>query len=358
MLSAEAEAVRDFAAVERLWRDLEGRAGPVPLFRTWTWVGCLVEERYDDPWLVVVRRGGVAEAAALFNRRGGTLWLGETGDASRDAPFVEHNGPLLAAGAGEEALRPLFAAAWRIGGVRRLRLGGVAPELAALSGGTVSALQERPSFWIDLERVRRAGSALAHLSANTRAQLRRGLRGFGGEAARLERAEDMAAAEAGLSALVAAHQSWWQGRGKSGAFADPFMLRFHAALVARGLPRGEVALLTLRHPDGRAAAHLYLLVSGGHVAAYQSGLAADPDLLALRPGLVAHALAVAEAARQGHRLYDLLAGEARYKRSLATDRGSLLWVERVRAGSPEAAIGVLRRAVAGLRARLAGGGRW
>lgn len=346
-LEATVARVADLAAVGRLWRALEDRAAEVPLFRSWTWVGCLAEERFDDPWLVSVAEAGRPCAAALFNRRRGTLSLGESGDAERDSPFVEHNGPILAADAPAAALPALFAAAWRIPGVRRLRLGGVAPFLPDLAGGAAGETIVRPLFRVDLTQVRRAGDPLAHLSANTRAQLRRALRAFGGEAARLE----TVTGEQGLDRFIAAHQAWWRARGQPGAFARPFMRRFHAELLARGEASGAVALRLLRAADGREAAWLHLLRRGGHVAAYQSALALDEDLVRLKPGLVAHVLAIAEAAAEGKTCYDFLAGEARYKRSLATDEGALVWAERVRWGSPGHLAAALRRLARRLLAR-------
>lgn len=342
-IETEIVRVTDFATVARTWREIEAQAGPLPLFRRWTWVGCLAEERFDDPWLVTAAEGGRLCGAVLFNRRRGTLWLGESGDPVRDSPFVEHNGPILAAGAGAAVVEALFAAAWRVPGVVRLRLSGVTEALGLKGGGVTGETLVRPLYWIDLEAVRRAGDALAHVSANTRAQLRRAWRAFEGESARLERLSG----EAGLNELIAAHQAWWRARGQPGAFASPFMRRFHHALLARGEATGEVRLRLLRAPDGRPAAWLHLLCSGGHVAAYQSAIAPDEDLRRLKPGLVAHLLAIGEAAAEGAATYDFLAGEARYKRSLSTHSGSLLWTERVR---PWSLAHLLARARRGFRA--------
>lgn len=325
-IETEIVRVTDFSAVGRLWREIEARAGPLPLFRRWTWVGCLAEERFDDPWLVTVAEDGQLCGAALFNRRRGTLWLGESGEPVRDTPFVEHNGPVLAAGAGAEVLRALFAAAWRVPGVVRLRLSGVAEAVIAEAGGVAGETLVRPLYWVDLDTVRRAGDALGHVSPNTRAQLRRAWRAFGGPDARLE----PLSGEAALEDLIAAHQAWWGARGQPGAFAPGFMRRFHHALLARGEASGEVRLRLLRAPDGRPAAWLHLLCSGGHVAAYQSAITLAEDLQRLKPGLVAHLLAIVEAAAEGAARYDFLAGEARYKRSVATHSGALLWAERVR----------------------------
>lgn len=341
----ETETVRvtDFATVARTWREIEVEAGPLPLFRRWTWVGCLAEERFDDPWLVTAAEGGRLCGAALFNRRRGTLWLGESGEPVRDSPFVEHNGPILAARAGLAVAEALFAAAWRVPGVVRLRLSGVTEALGVKAGGVTGETLVRPLYWVDLEAVRRAGDALAHVSANTRAQLRRSWRAFGGPDARLE----PLSGEAGLDELISAHQAWWRARGQPGAFASPFMRRFHRALLARGEASGEVRLRLLRAPDGRPAAWLYLLCSGGHVAAYQAAITLDEDLQRLRPGLVAHLLAIVEAAADGGKCYDFLAGEARYKRSLSTHSGSLVWLEQVR---PWSIAHLIARARQGCRA--------
>ena len=346
-LEAVVERVTDFDAVGRLWRSLQQEASGLTLFRSWTWVGCLAEERFDDPWLVTVKAGGRPRAAALFNRRRGTLFLGESGEAERDTPFVEHNGPIMAEDAPAAVLPTLFCAAWRVPGIRRLRLGGVAPDLAGQAGGAPGETLLRPLFWVDLTRVRQAGDPLAHLSANTRAQLRRALKAFGGDAARLE----PVAGEEALGRFIAAHQAWWRARGQPGAFAHPFMRRFHAELLARGEASGEVSLRLLRAPDGRPAAWLHLLRFGGHVAAYQSALTCDEDLLRLKPGLVAHLLAITEATAEGAACYDFLAGEARYKRSLATDKGALVWTERLKPASPDHLVAWLRRLARRLFAR-------
>jgi CelD/BcsL family acetyltransferase involved in cellulose biosynthesis len=62
--------------------------------------------------------------------------------------------------------------------------------------------------------------------------------------------------------------------------------------------------------------------------AYQSGF--DYELLRQtdgRPGLVTHTLAVSHNARLGHDTYDLLAGTAQYKASLASSQESMVWAE-------------------------------
>lgn len=321
--------VRDLAGLEAEWRGLEAEAGPIAPFRAWTWVGCLAAERYPEPWLARAEAGGRTLGLALFNRRAGWLSLAESGDPVLDAPFVEHNAPLLAAGAGTEVAAALLRATWGAGGVRGLRLSGVDPALADAAGGVAFRNRVRPAPFVDLDRVRETGDPLAHLSANARSQIRRALRRLGaaGEVA-LERAGTEAEALAWFEAMVVLHQRDWQARGKPGAFADPFMPRFHRALIARAMEAGEVDLLRLSAGEA-VLGYLYNLRRDGHVCAYQGGFdraAADGQR---KPGLVAHVLAIGRAAGEGAALYDFLAGEDRYKRSLATGSRDLVWTERV-----------------------------
>jgi CelD/BcsL family acetyltransferase involved in cellulose biosynthesis len=327
-LTVEAVPFPGFTALGALWRELEARADPA-FFQSWTWMGCLAEERFPAPVLLrATAADGTLAGLALFNRRDDALWLGASGDAALDAPYVEHNAPLMAGGADPA---PLIAAAWRVPGVRRLGLPGVPATLAAAAGGVRLREQPEPAPWIDLDAVRAAGGDyLATLSANTRQQLRRSLRQHPGLV--LEEATETAQALDWLDALIALHQEDWQRRGKPGAFAPPFMRRFHAALIARALPRGEVALLRAVG-GGRAIGYLYNFRLGGRVFAYQSGLDQTGADARNRPGLVLHLLAIQRALDQGMRSYDFLAGAARYKTSLANAEARLVWTERVRPAS-------------------------
>ena len=114
-------------------------------------------------------------------------------------------------------------------------------------------------------------------------------------------------------------------------------------LVARGFAAGGIDLWRLA-AGGRELGYLYALTRAGHVCLYQGGFvrAAAADH---RPGLAAHVLAIAETARRGDRIYDFLAGQARYKRSLATASRDLAWVELARPGSAAAWAARLRRLV-------------
>lgn len=318
--------VRSWDALEREWRALEAAAAP-SFFQTWTWVGCLVEERFPDPVLIRAARGGRTVGLALFNRRHGRLSLTEHGDPARDAPFIEHNGPLLAAGAGG-ASAEMLAAAWRIPGIRRLQLSGVSPDLVAEAGGIARQLQDRPVPIVDLDAVRAAGGDyLATRSANTRQQIRRSNRTYEAHGPLTRRAaQSETEALSFLEGLAALHAETWNRRGKPGAFADMFVQRFHRALVLRALARDELDL-HVTSAGKKTLGYLYNFRYRKIISSYQSGLIESPPGSPGKPGLSSHALAISEALRDGYAVYDFLAGDHRYKRSLSNHTENLQWAE-------------------------------
>ncbi len=274
------------------------------------------------------RRGrGETLALALFNRRRrwfgrARLWLHEAGRHPLDTPFIEHNGVLTR---DPELIRDCLRAALRHG---NLVLGGVdEPTLiAARAAGKAWRREDpRPAPWLDLDRIRASGGLLSVMSTNARQQLRRARRAL--EAAgplRLARAAGEAEALAFLRELAALHQVSWRARGQPGAFAEPFFTRFHEALLARALPRGEAELLRVTAGD-RVLGLLYNFVHGGKVFAYQSGFAATEGRQIV--GQVCHWLAIEDHAAAGRKAYDFLAGEARYKSRFATDVADMHWLD-------------------------------
>lgn len=329
----------DFEALGAGWRALEADAD-ASFFQSWTWVGCLAAERFPRPLLLQAWRGERLAGLALLNRRGWLrerLLLGESGDPALDAVFVEYNGSLMARG--EDELRAdclggllqytLPRCRWRLG--RRLVLSGVdeAHLIAARAAGTVRLRRSGPVPFVDLTVLDETeGGFLDSLSANARYQIRRSARRYEEMAGPLavRRAASVAEGLDFLAALACLHQSSWTARGKPGAFAGEAFVRFHRALIARGLPRGEVDLLRI-DAGARVVGYLYNFVYRGRVLSYQSGFdyaAAGPHQ---KPGLTCHAAAIKRYRDEGASAYDFLAGGDRYKSSLSNARTVLHWLE-------------------------------
>ncbi len=409
--------VQDFDALGIRWRDLEARADP-SFFQTWTWTGCLAEERFPDPVLVEASENGRTVALALFNRRGRTLYLAESGDLAMDGVFIEFNGVLAVLG--QEArltaacLRAVRAWPGAGGWSRRsnpprpapLAVGSTNPGSRGLESSAPAPPVRRPAErqfpdlrflgwfgqWLPLPTIRshrlvlngvnsatavlamqigpiqrnRSSPApfvalsengdrfLEHRSANTRQQLRRSLRHYAqyGTIA-IERADTLARAYEYLDALAALHRISWAARGRPGAFAPPFFGRFHRALIARGLERGEIDLFHVA-TGSRTIGFLYNFRYRGASLAYQSGFDYAGTGRHEKPGLTCHYEAIRFAAGWGAVRYDFLAGDDRYKRSLADSSDKLHWIEIPNPFSPRFLARRAWDAITGLR-RTPGG---
>ena len=330
MIAVWVSGVRDFAELGARWRDLERRAD-VSFFQSWTWVGCLAAERFDDPVLVQATEAGRTVALALFNRvrrwlGPAVLHLGASGSAERDSPYVEHNG-VVAEAARAPALTELCLRS--VASRYELVLPAVGmPVLEAVrrAAGLVRVERSQASPFVDLAELRASGNDyLAGRSANTRQQIRRSDRIYQRDGPiELERASSVEAAHAMLDEMATLHQAAWRARGRPGSFARPFFRRFHHQLIATAMPRGEVALLKVVC-NGTVIGILYNFVYRGRMLAYQSGFAYRPQESAIKPGLTCHHLAVRAATEHGLDVYDFLAGEDRYKRSLGGETQQQIW---------------------------------
>lgn len=333
--------VKDFAALGAIWRALEAELEGVGFFQSWSWVGCLAEERYSDAVLLRAEEAGRTVGLALFNRRRGGLCLAESGDPGLDAPFIEHNAPLGT----EASSAALLQAAWQVSGTRRLVLSGVAPNIVTAAGGTIWRMQERPAPFLDLVALRNSGGDhLAACSANTRQQIRRSSRFYAAQGPlRLRAAAGAGEALSFFDALLALHDRRWQARGKPGAFSTPFLQRFHHALIRDAAPRGEIEMLRVSAGDADLG-YLYNFRLNGRVHAYQSGLDHEGADRNGKPGLTCHGLAIQRALSAGDAVYDFMGGADRYKLSLANDTAPLVWAELVRPWSLPGMAARLRRA--------------
>lgn len=354
----------DAAALEPAWRELESRADP-PMFLGWAWIGAWLAT-IGAPALVLEGRaaGRVVLLAALRQAtrrplpglavRG--LHLHNTGDEDRDVITIEYNG-FLADPAVPEAVHE--ALHFLLGGghcdelhLRNMPSPAGAPlyPAAALPRGTVlRELFRKPSYHIDLAALRAAGTPyLDSLSANTRQQLRRALRLFAARGAlAVQRAAGVAEAMDYLAELKTLHQRYWTGRGAPGAFAYPFFEAFQHRLIATGLAEGAVELARVSC-GGQPIGYVYNLMRNGRVLAYQTGIAFEDDAR-LKAGLVCHALCIQRHLDEGAAIYDFMAGDARYKRSMARPGPDMVYCTLEGAG----AVLRLERALRGIRKRVA-----
>lgn len=312
----------------RIWRDLEVASRPT-YFLTWPWVSnwlaCL--PRSQAPSLAVIVAAGAPLAAFFLAKRtmirnrvvpSRALYFNITGIDRVDLLWIEYNG-LVGRDMPLAELLPLLPGGWDelyLPALREHAFG----DITTTDDTRVVIDRKVPAHYVDLEQARAKGY-LALLSGQTRSQVKRAQREAG--AVTVEFARDARSAIDIYSELVTLHTSQWRAKGKPGAFADPWFDRFHRRMITERFVHGEIELVRVRNGAGSIGC-LYNFVHEGRVLQYQSGFATFANEK-LKPGFICHTAAIEHAAASGHRVYDFLAGDHRYKKQLATDATVLTW---------------------------------
>ena len=213
------------------------------------------------------------------------------------------------------------------------QLDGVAPWLAdAWAKRGLALRQSRLDVGrlLDLERVRASAnsSCIGILAPRVRTRVRHTLAAVEHRFGPVVVAEPASVQEARgfFSELKDLHIKRWRNQPYGDAFDTPFFERFHHELIERSFADGCVQLARVS-AGPRTLGLLYNFVYQGRVSFYQSGInyaaAERGDSL----GLLVHALLIDHNARQGQAIYDMLAGDAQYKRALAGITTPLWWGE-------------------------------
>ena len=376
-------------AIEGTWRALWQRTEPVPPMLEFRWI--------RQWWRMHAREGRLAVLvtfdeqrqplglAPLYLRDEGmarpsrclrTVGFLGTGEAERDEVAGEYMSwlappwamPIVTA-------RVLAHLAATAGSWDRLRLDCLwsgadidGPLRRGLQGtAALIEVEARPSFRSPVRPLDEYLRALP--SANYRHRCRRALREGQDQGVELVRARTVDEAAEMFGALETLHQRRWQRRGEPGVFSSPVFRSFQLGLLERYLEDGSAWLVGLRRRPGpgvepgadhRWLAVRYLLQAGGRLYDYLSGVDTEGNA-ALAPGLLLHLHTLEAAAAEGIAVYDLMAGDADYKRHLTlehTDLPSLeVYAPTLRARLWLAARDLRRRlAQARARARANGGG--
>ena len=343
-LHVSLSTANDLPAIERQWLALQDRAD-CSFFQSWGWVGTWLSKLlpHSPPRLLEVKRGNDTVALGLLGSHVATrhgvvrsrqLCVTETGDPHLDALTVEHNGLLVERDHAAMVLPAVLSALarddqrWDELVVSALDETSEVPYLdAARTAGLIGRVRWRkPCFVVSSADVRaNGGDYLATLSSNSRYQIRRALREYAhsGPVA-VTQAGDVAQAEQFFGEMVEIHQQYWRTRGQPGAFGSAFALDFHRQLVRARLAHGEVQLLRVS-AGNELIGYLYNFCFRGTASSYQSGFrySSDPKL---KPGLVAHCLAIQRHLEGGAQTYDLLMGRQQYKETLSTRQSQLSWL--------------------------------
>jgi CelD/BcsL family acetyltransferase involved in cellulose biosynthesis len=336
-LTVRLSQISSLAELATLWQALDPN-GKGSFFTSWAWLGTWLETLPPTvaPQVLRLERNGECRGAALVvphvGRRHGLvlsrgLHLNETGNPDFDCVTIEHNG--------FAGLDPDDHAAWRAitdwfasgaAAADELHIPGVTSDIECGEHASRCLRSERTSaaYRVDLVRVRSAGGKIgASMSANARQQLNRSKRDLAALGPLvLDAAQTVDEALSFFEGLKHLHIRSWTRRSRPHAFTYPFWEQFHRRLIERFVAAGTVEMLRLS-AGAKPLGYLYNFCRDGRVYAYQSGFA-DEDRR-LRPGYVAHALAIERHCAAGAATYDFMAGSNRLKESFATDRYVMRW---------------------------------
>jgi CelD/BcsL family acetyltransferase involved in cellulose biosynthesis len=356
------------AELQAEWCELQSRAEH-SFFLSWTWTGTWLNSLpdADRPRLMRCRSGDRTVGLALLGSRqvrrhsiisSSGLHLNSTGDEHLDDITIEYNALLIDAQVHDAVQSAMLnhlineVPAWD-----ECHLPGMTHVASELTAAPGTRLRQRVSttFQVDLDRLGSESQAVARATSATgasdtteaaaskttgkdiedylellgqkpRYHIRRSLRQYAllGPL-KLDAAQTLDQAHAFMAELQTLHSAYWASKGRSGAFLNTYVVSFHQQLIDAAFARGEVQVLRLSAGD-KVISCMYNFVYQGKIYHYQSGINYTLFDGQDSPGLVSHAMAVSFNAAAGHRVYDFMAGDQQYKRSLCTDTGELHWL--------------------------------
>lgn len=315
------------------WNRLE-KLSSKSFFTSWRWIGCWLKMINYKSFVITVYDKEELIGLAFFNQHQerrttystNQLWINRTGERARDQIWSEYNDILCPRGREwavrtavlEHLTKNLPEIDEFVLGVSREEISETpcpSPLFPRTIWETESYSTKLTPAFFDLDNY------LATLSKNTRHQIRRSLKLLQerGEV-RLKRANSLKEARAMLEHAGKLHRERWRGD-KSG-FNNPFFVEFHDELLTRNFNSGCIDVICLL-VDGKPICYLYNFVHDDYVYFYLSGIKYERDNR-IKPGLVAHTMAISMYAGEGRKTYDFMGGRGQYKASLCNHREHLV----------------------------------
>lgn len=312
------------------------RARSVFLSEDWmqSWLDVYAHE--FTGWWVRWQDGDSTVAGCLLLRRVAwkqfiplrTLYINATGEASERTPLTEFNDILCRPGYEDAVVNDFVALLGKMPWDRILLSGhadgALLRRVIAMLPAAAVEVDSRPAWYVNIAQLppgrfetTLAGKVGSHIRRNTRLFEKQ----FGELV--LATATTLDQAMHYFRDLSALHNARWQSKGQDGSFASKAVVRFHEHLIRRLWPKQAVDMVCVSGGT-QVIGHLYNFTSENKVYVFQTGFVYGSDTR-LSPGLLTHTLAVEHYRQCGFREYDLLAGDAPYKRALADRNRTLHW---------------------------------
>ena len=316
----------DKTIIATRWQELERRAD-CSIFLSWQWIGNWLDLVTAPIYLVESYQDGNIVGLGFFvekTRKAFGLypvkqwWLHRTGHQQQDQIWIEYNDFLLAVENKDTVRQQMVMAVSEYMAAGDEVIIGLSEQkvLNAFSGGFTDNrdLILSKGFLVDFNLVNNDYFTDV-LSKNYRYQIKRSeklLKKQGRLDFRV--VTDSKAIEALLPEIAQLHIKRWQNTEEGSGFNNCVFLAFHKKLIGNNLNDNvQVAVLTLNDEN---IGYLINFVYKGTVSFYLSALSDNFDTK-IKLGLLLHSKAILYYLSRKMKKYDLLAGEAQYKRSLS-----------------------------------------
>jgi CelD/BcsL family acetyltransferase involved in cellulose biosynthesis len=325
-------------AVPGWWQPLFEASGSESVFVSTAWMQAWIDlygAGFQGSWVHWEADGRVVGGCLLVERvirvrniPFHSLFLNATGQAAEPTPFAEYNDLLVVPGHAD-AVAADFARMLRKRAWSRLLLsghehGGVAARALEALGSAQMEQECKSARYVDLQALGdRPFEATLGGKAGTR--VRRNRREFQERLGEItvRRADDVGEALHFFAQMRELHLARFGHREVGTTLAAEAVVAFHHRVIEALFEAGGVEMLRVGTAE-RAIGFLYNFVVRGKVLVFQTGFAYEPTST-WSPGLLTHALAIEHYRLRGLREYDLLAGDALYKRMLCNGERPLCW---------------------------------
>jgi CelD/BcsL family acetyltransferase involved in cellulose biosynthesis len=312
------------------WEQVE-RESDAGFFLSWTWICSWLQSMEPQAELLRIHCEKELVGIALLVVRkthGGfvrSLVLHQTGDELQDQIWTEYN-DVLAKREYAEGVRACFAdflKSWN--GWDEFVLGASHASVVDFYAKRLDLpTLERwktDAYGVSLEGI--DGDFLNSLSRNTRYQINRSFKAYAkdGFELKLVFADTKNEALAFFDQAGPFHKQRWGAKPEQSGFANPVFMAFHHRLITNAWGKGEIALACLKHGE-RDLGYFYFFIYRNVVYFYLSGLVQEQNSK-LKPGLCGHTLIIEHFKSLGMVYYDLMGGDDRYKKSIASKHSAL-----------------------------------
>ena len=336
--------IERYEEIKNEWEELE-RKTECSYFQSWGWIGTWLEQIAVDlnPVLIKVWKEKDLIGLGVFIRgrlhrhkiiNSNALFLNEFPYDGRNM-VIEYNGILI----NERIKQPIYQKTISLffkedPELDEIYLGAIADQELTWSldemrnpgaGWNIKENFTSISRSIDLTAFESGiDGFLSSLSKNRRNQIKKSIRLYEQQGPlQLSVAEDLKEAEEYFNGLKELHTIRWNRDGKTGSFSNCNWEKFHRALIVNRFCRGEIQLLKVC--CGQVViGYLYNFIWRNHVYVLQTGFKLSEDKR-LMPGYVVHLLAIVFNQSRSMIVYDLMHGDAVYKKILCNQETILRW---------------------------------